>query len=164
MLAQDVGLHGMPQLPDLLDGLNLPIVIHWDATGFGRNQFNTIAIRNPYHPKSAQLLRPIGLGNCDDGRDGTVRLLGPNLDRLNSLIVADQQDVCVECAAGPIKPELGICRDGRLRSSPLRTLGQLGLVLVLEGLCAPRHNYLQQETQHSRGDDAPARHMPLAHM
>ena len=54
MLAQDVGLHGMPQLPDFLAGLKLPIFIHWDATGFGRNQFNTIAIRNPYHPKSAE--------------------------------------------------------------------------------------------------------------
>ena len=109
MLARDPGQHGMPELPAFLGGkLKFPIVIHWDATGFGRNQFNTIAARNPHHPKSAQLLRCFGLGNCDDGRDGTVRLLGPNLARVNAAIVADQNGQCIPCGDQEICPEVFI--------------------------------------------------------
>ena len=112
MLARDVGHLGMPSLSAFIGGeLKLPIVVHWDATGFGRNQFNTIAARNPYLSRSAQLLRPFGLGNCDDGRDGTVRLLGPNLERLNTAIKADQDDVCIKCGDSEISPEVLIVTD-----------------------------------------------------
>jgi len=66
--------------------LPLPIVISLDATGFGSLKFNTIAARNPYMSASAQQLRTFGVGNCDDNRDGSMRLLGPNLDTINQMI------------------------------------------------------------------------------
>lgn len=54
MLMQDAGRYGMPPLPAFLGGeLKLPIVISWDGTGYGNQQFTTIVARNPYAPKSA---------------------------------------------------------------------------------------------------------------
>jgi hypothetical protein len=107
MYARDVGVQGMPLASAFgAGGLKLPIVISWDATGFGRNQFNTIAARNPYLLRSAQLLRVFGLGNCDDGREGTKLLLGHNLPRLNAAILADQNDTCIPCGNSEVRPEV----------------------------------------------------------
>lgn len=64
----------------------MPIVVSLDATGFGSLQFNTISARNPYMSASAQQLRTFGIGNCDDNRDGSTRLLGPNLEVINRMI------------------------------------------------------------------------------
>jgi hypothetical protein len=116
LLMQDPGGHDMPLLDAFLSGdLTLPIVISWDATGFGQQQFNTIALNNPYYPKSAQLLRLLGLGNCDDGRGGTVRLLNSNLLLLNNMILAEQggRRILIDLAGRTveIKPEVFIVTD-----------------------------------------------------
>ena len=96
LLSQDAGKYSMPPRSEFIGGkLKLPIVISWDATGFGNQQFNTGAINNPFTPESAQQLRIFGLGNCADSREGTVRLFGPNLDTLNEWIAADQADECI---------------------------------------------------------------------
>ena len=87
VLSRDTGRGDMPELPFFLGGhQKLPLVISWDATGYGSQQFNTIAVRNPYLSAAAQQLHTFALGNCDDGRDGTARLLGPNLEKINALI------------------------------------------------------------------------------
>ena len=87
LLAKDPGTHGMPALPFFAGGeMAVPLIITFDATGFGTQQFNTIAVRNPYLPHSAQLLRIFGLGNCSDNKSGTTRLLGPNLELINKEI------------------------------------------------------------------------------
>eukprot|EP00965_Chrysotila_dentata_P064352 2132388-Pleurochrysis_carterae.AAC.1 len=65
----------MPKLPFFFCGNIVPLVISFDATGFGSQQINTIALNNPYSSKSAQLLRIFGLGTCSDDRIGTARLL-----------------------------------------------------------------------------------------
>ena len=105
MLLYDVGKQGMPKLTDYEGGLpagklGLDMVFSADATGFGNMQFNTYGINNPYTSKSAQNLRIIGLGNCDDGREGCRRVLGPNLAYSNGLIHADQSNTCVEIDVG----------------------------------------------------------------
>eukprot|EP00966_Prymnesium_polylepis_P201980 4679309-Prymnesium_polylepis.1 len=92
----------MPPRSEFIGGkLKLPIVISWDATGFGNQQFNTAAVNNPFTPESAQQLRIFGLvgQNCADSCEGTVRLFGPNLDTLNEWIAADQADECASNAA-----------------------------------------------------------------
>ena len=90
LLMQDPGTCDMPPLPFFLGGAHeLPIVISLDATGYGSQQFNTIALKNPHLSHLAQLLRIIGLGNCSDDRDGSTRLLGPNLGSINEIINAD---------------------------------------------------------------------------
>lgn len=87
---KDCGKQSVPQLVSFLAGsaagLKLPIVIMLDATGYGNQQLNTIAIRNPYLSASSQQLRVFGLGNCSDDREGSTRLLGANLDYINALI------------------------------------------------------------------------------
>eukprot|EP00965_Chrysotila_dentata_P175815 5803702-Pleurochrysis_carterae.AAC.2 len=81
LLSQDVGVGQMPELPFFLGGDHpLPLVISFDATGFGSQQVNTIALNNPYSSKSAQHLLIFGLGNCSDDRSGTTRLLGDNFN------------------------------------------------------------------------------------
>ena len=101
MLLYDVSKRGMPPLSDYTDGkLGLDLVFSADATGFGNMQFNTYGLNNPYTSKSAQNLRVIGLGNCDDGREGCRRVLGPNLPYINSLILADECGTCVEIDVG----------------------------------------------------------------
>ena len=91
MLIQDPGVGDMPELPFFLGGHHkLPVVISRDATGKGNLQLTTAAMRNPYASKSAQHLRILGLGNVDDGRDGTKRLFGPqNLKAITRLVEAD---------------------------------------------------------------------------
>lgn len=67
VLSKDPGTQKMPPLDHFRDGKNeFPIVICLDATGYGSQQFNTIAVRNPYLSASAQHLRIFGLGNCSD--------------------------------------------------------------------------------------------------
>ena len=68
----------MPPLPYFLGGqAKLPLVIQWDGIGFGKQQFNTVEVCNPYAPKSAQMLRLLGLRNCGDNREGTPRPHAP---------------------------------------------------------------------------------------
>ena len=87
MLQQDAGKRGMPPLSAYLSGQEALIdVLSLDATGHGKLQINTIAILNPYLSASAQHLRTIGVGNVADDRDGSRRLLGGNLDVINSTI------------------------------------------------------------------------------
>jgi hypothetical protein len=67
LIAKECGMRGMPKLDYFHGGkVKLPIVLQWDGTGYGKQQFNTIAIRNPYASHSAQHLYIFGLGNCDD--------------------------------------------------------------------------------------------------
>ena len=96
-VARDTGTHGMPELSAYIGGvhkgaLRMPFLVQWDATGFGALQLTTVAARNPYLPQSSQQLRLAGIGNCGDGRDGTVALMGPNLQTLNEWI---REDRCV---------------------------------------------------------------------
>ena len=91
VLSRDAGRGDMPPLPFFLGGhQKLPIVLCWDATGYGTKQFNTFAVRNPYMSAAAQQLHVLGLGNCDDGREGTARLLGSNLAAINEAIIKQQ--------------------------------------------------------------------------
>lgn len=103
MIAQDPGRYGMPELSQYIGGrLEFPMIISFDGTGYGSQQFNTIALRNPYQPHSALQLRIFGLGNCSDDKNGTRRLLGENLDVVNHFICC--QD-CVEVTpVGSSKP------------------------------------------------------------
>ena len=107
---QDPGTLGMPTIQQLLKlGLKLTFVISYDCTGFKKQQMNTLAVNNPWTPKSAQLLRIYGLGMCDDGRGGTKRLMGPeNLEYLNQMLT-DPASACIECEvdgeAVAIEPE-----------------------------------------------------------
>ena len=96
MLAQDCGKRTMPLLSEYEAGLGLDLVFSGDATGFGNQQFNTYGLNNPHMSKSAQNFRVFGLGNCDDGREGSRRVLGPNLAYINSLIIADECNECVD--------------------------------------------------------------------
>ena len=84
LIAKECGVRGMPPL-DFFQGGNvpLPIVVQWDGTGYGNQHFNTIVDRNPWSSHSAQHLYVFGLGNCNDDRSGTRRLLGPNLSVVN---------------------------------------------------------------------------------
>ena len=92
LLARDTGKMKMPSLPEFYGGLNLPIIISRDATGKGNLQFTTLAARTPWASKSAQALHILGFGNCGDGRDGTTRLLGPNLEIINNMVEAAAED------------------------------------------------------------------------
>ena len=112
LLARDPGTMKMPPLLDFADGKRrLPIVISFDATGFGRRQLNTAVVRNPFMSSSAHMLYPFGLGCCGDDRSGTLALFGPNLGVMNELILADEADQCVTVdvegvGAMQIKPEI----------------------------------------------------------
>jgi hypothetical protein len=96
MMTQDCGRKTMPPLEFYKSGiLGLDLVFSGDATGFGNQQFNTYGLNNPHMSKSAQNFRIFGLGNCDDGREGCRRVLGDNLAYINSLILADEREECV---------------------------------------------------------------------
>jgi hypothetical protein len=94
--------HCMPPLAHFVGGpkLKLPMVIQFDGTGFGKGQFNTLAINNPYTSQSAQSLYLFGLGNCSDDRKGTTRAFGPNLAAINAMI--REPDECIVCPAGGV--------------------------------------------------------------
>ena len=48
-LEQDPGTRGMPELQDFLSGLvKLASIVSYDATGFGTQQLNAVAMRNPW--------------------------------------------------------------------------------------------------------------------
>ena len=84
LLARDPGTgqrdgHRMPPLAHFLGGAKLPLVIHFDGTGFGSQQFNTLALNNPFTSQSAESLYKFGLGNCSDDRSGCIRVFGPSL-------------------------------------------------------------------------------------
>jgi len=119
LIAKECGMRGMPKLEYFHGGkFKLPIVLQWDGTGYGKQQFNTIAIRNPYASHSAQHLYIFGLGNCDDGRNGTTRLLGPNLPLINKMIgmkKAEGEAACipvtVEGQTWQIAPDVLVCTD-----------------------------------------------------
>jgi len=92
----------MPPLSYFAGGAaELPIVISLDATGFDTQQFNMIAMRNPYLSRSAQHLRVFGLGNCSDDRAGSTRLLGPNLGTINEAIQSEMV-TCMPCEDGEL--------------------------------------------------------------
>eukprot|EP00965_Chrysotila_dentata_P201385 6180539-Pleurochrysis_carterae.AAC.2 len=90
LLLQDPGTSNMPELPFFLGGNVVPLVISFDATGFGSQQINTIALNNPYLSKPAQQLRIFGLDNCSDDRSGTTPLLGENLNAINERLTSGE--------------------------------------------------------------------------
>ena len=113
LLARDPGTHGMPPLPFYLGGAHpVPIVVQWDATGFGKLQLTTAAVRNPFLPMSAQQLRVLGIGNCGDGKSGTKALMGPNIDTINSWISSDRLvEVDIDDTPQEFKPGVYISTD-----------------------------------------------------
>ena len=112
LLSHDPGRYSMPPLPFFLGGAaKLPLLVQYDGTGFGKQQFCTIVIGNPFTPKSAQLLRPIGLANCSDNRSGAVRAFGPNLAEINELINADRENRPVSIGGFEIVPEVLVILD-----------------------------------------------------
>ena len=163
LLAQDPGTQQMPALPFFLGGAaKLPIVISYDCTGFGSQQLNTIALRNPYLSASAQHLRVFGLGNCSDDRSGTTRLLGSNLKTINSMIDGEQ---CIPCPSSDdeVSPEVflvldvsalrhsehlansgwcGCSCEFALRSTPPRPTS----VLEMYELLKPHHHHVARST------------------
>eukprot|EP00965_Chrysotila_dentata_P131981 4363496-Pleurochrysis_carterae.AAC.1 len=90
LLANDPGKQGtMPPLNEFAaKQLPVPIVISWDATGFGKLKLTTIVVNNPFtSQQSAQTLWIFGLGMVDDNKDGTRQLLqDENLTFLNRLL------------------------------------------------------------------------------
>ena len=113
LLKQDSGKQGMPTLEEFDGGARrFPIIVSLDATGYGKMQFNTIALNNPYNSKSAQNLRIIGLGNCGDDRSGSTRLLAGNLDEINEILVNDPfLEVAVDGRTYSVKLDLGFTFD-----------------------------------------------------
>ena len=87
-----------PSLPFAIGGsiLKVTLVLSFDATGYGAQQFNTIAARNPQESKSAQNLNIFGLGNVDDGRDGSSRLFGANLALINENLQVKREGKPIE--------------------------------------------------------------------
>ena len=83
IFIQDPGLGKMPPIAEFLAGRKLPLVVMLDATGYGSQQLNTIALRNPNLSASSHNLRILGLGNCSDNRSGSTSLLGDNLPFIN---------------------------------------------------------------------------------
>ena len=137
MVLRDEGKLQMPALPLLLSKREkVQTVLMFDATGYGNQQLNTIALRNPLTSASAHKLHYLGLGNCGDDRSGTSQLLGPNLARINELIddptlqVGDQGSVdldvylCMDVAAVRHCEKIinsgwcGCSRDFALRRTP----------------------------------------------
>ena len=87
LLAEDCGKNGMPPLSDFIDGSSvLDIKLSADATGFGALQLSLLTLGNVYSAQSAQTLRILGGGNCDDGRSGVLKLLGDNHAIVNQVI------------------------------------------------------------------------------
>ena len=81
MLQSDCGKKNHPKLEEYTSRRRKKLVVlSFDATGFGKQQFNTIVLRNPeLNTAAASQLRILGLGNCADDKGGTTRLLGGNL-------------------------------------------------------------------------------------
>ena len=88
MLERDCGKKGHPKLEEYTSRRRPKrVVISFDATGFGKQQFNTVALRNPENETAAaSQLFILGLGNCADDKGGTTRLLGGNLPVINAAI------------------------------------------------------------------------------
>ena len=103
--------HCMPPLSHFVGAakLKLPLVIHFDGTGYGKGQFNTLALNNPYTSQSAQSLYVFGLGNCNDDRSGSTRVFGPNLPTINTMM--REPDECIVCPEGNVTPEIFTCLD-----------------------------------------------------
>lgn len=109
---QDAGTKRMPPLTFFRNsGRELPVVVSFDATGYGSRTLNTVVVRNPYLSASNQQLRIFGLGNLSDDRDGTRRLLGPNLDVINATIRGQADGVCLPCEDGTVKPKVYVVTD-----------------------------------------------------
>lgn len=109
-MAQDPGRQQMPALRSFADD-GLPIVISFDATGYGSRQLNTAVVRNPYLSASNHQLRIFGLGNVSDDRAGTKRLFGPNLDVINETIRCTSAGICVEADGVQVRPKIYVCTD-----------------------------------------------------
>eukprot|EP00965_Chrysotila_dentata_P166165 5486263-Pleurochrysis_carterae.AAC.1 len=88
LLANDPGKQAMHPFAEFAAKQTpVPIVISWDATGFGKLKLTTIVVSNPYTVQSAQNLRIFGLGMVDNNKDGTKRLLqDDNLTFLNQVL------------------------------------------------------------------------------
>ena len=77
-MSRQVGRYGMPGLEVYIDGdVRMPFVLMYDATGYGKLQLSTMALRNPYAPQSGQHLGLLGIGNCPDDKEGAKRLDSP---------------------------------------------------------------------------------------
>ena len=112
MLMQDPGTHDMPEVPAILGGdVKLPIIIKYDATGFGQLQLTTLALHNPYMPQAAQQLRIMGLGRVGDDRLGVARLIGPNLDPINDAICNGCIDVEIDGESRRIEVDMFVTTD-----------------------------------------------------
>ena len=109
VLEEDCGNFGMPELGYFLAGNVLDLVVSQDATGFGSLSIATCVLNNPYTPHSAQNLRILGLGNVDDGKDGTTKLLQENRELLNRLIRTEGAELVeVPVAGGVVKILLNV--------------------------------------------------------
>eukprot|EP00965_Chrysotila_dentata_P152355 5035180-Pleurochrysis_carterae.AAC.3 len=92
LLAQDPGGVGdMPPLPFFLGEHHaVPLVVSFDAAGFGSQQMNTTALNNPHSSSFAQHLCSLGLGSCSDDRSGTIGLVGGNLPIINARLYEER--------------------------------------------------------------------------
>jgi hypothetical protein len=112
VMMQDPGTHGMPPLPAVLGGaLKVPLIVKYDATGFGTQQLTTLALHNPYMPQAAQQLRIMALGRVGDDRGGVTRLLGPNLDPINSAIRGEPVSVEINCETCTLPLDMWVTTD-----------------------------------------------------
>ena len=160
LMMHDPGKHDMPKLPFYMGGVHkVPIVIQWDATGYGKLQLTTVAMRNPYLPMSAQQLRPFGIGNCGDDKSGTKKLMGPNIDTINDWIDGDEcLDVEIDGEIQQVKPHVyistdvsalrhtehlansgwcGCSRDFALRTTPKKPTSFAGMLNLLKDCKSP---------------------------
>ena len=112
LVTRDAGKLGMPSVSELLAGQKkVTPVFMLDATGYGSQQLNTIAVRNPQMSASAHQLHYLGLGNCSDDRAGSSKLLGKNLDRINELFLNPKLPVTVGDVTSEVELEPLICTD-----------------------------------------------------
>ena len=115
LLARDCGRYEMPAFTAFTrhncPRVKLPVILQWDGTGFGKQQFNTLVISNPYTPRSSQQLHILGLGNCNDSRAGTVGVFGPNLAEANAMIRCEQEGHEYRCGDSGIDPDVYVCTD-----------------------------------------------------
>ena len=113
MMVSDPGSWDMPALPAFLGGaMDVPIIVQFDGTGFGNLALNTIALRNPYAPQSAQQLHILGVGKSKDDKAGVTAGLGSNLAVLNSWITATSPTAFeLQCGECKIKPEVFVSLD-----------------------------------------------------
>ena len=109
LLTLDPGRHAMPPLSFYMGGkVEVPIVISHDATGHGQLQLTTIVVKNPWQSHSAEALYVFGLGNVDDGKAGTVRLLGPNRAKINEMIRTRREHGLVTFCIGGVNVDLAV--------------------------------------------------------